>query len=126
MKPFYTPIAILSLLLALPVAAHSESYSSETDIQKDEDGDYEKTTTIKAVDDLGTSVKKKISTEVDVDAEGNRETVIKSKSSYDPKGLMNKTTVESESKVKEEDGVTETTYEREVNGETVEREKKVQ
>jgi hypothetical protein len=62
-------------------------------------GNYEKTTS--STDAKGTTTKTQNSTDVSVDKKGNKTAVIKSKTTKDPKGLMNKTTSESEQVIEE-------------------------
>lgn len=62
-------------------------------------GNYEKTTS--STDASGTTTKTEKSTDVTVDKYGNKKAVIKSKTTKDPKGLMNKTTSESEQVIEE-------------------------
>ncbi len=66
------------------------------------DGTY--ATTSSSTDASGTTIEKKSSAEVDTDEYGNKKTVVKTKTTKDPEGLMNKTTTSSTKKT------TETTY----------------
>ncbi len=63
-------------------------------------GKYEKT--VSSTDTKGTTTERKSSTEVGVDKDGNKKTVVKSKTTKDPKGLFNKTTT-SQSKQETEE-----------------------
>ncbi|MBN8530881.1 MAG: hypothetical protein J0L97_03335 [Alphaproteobacteria bacterium] len=62
-------------------------------------GKYESTTT--STDQYGTTVKREETTDVQVDSSGRKKAVVKSKTTRDPKGLLNKTTTETEKRVEE-------------------------
>lgn len=64
--------------------------SQDATVLNNPPGTYEKTTS--STDANGTNVKRDSSTEITVDGDGNKEAVIKSKTTTDPKGLFNKTT----------------------------------
>lgn len=117
-------LAALTVAFSSAAFAADESYDTKTSIKKDDDGGYERTVTEESKDSLGTVRKKEVSTEVDVDNDGDKETTVKSKAVEDPKGLMNKTTVESESVIKNEDGKTSSSYKKKVNGKVIEEENK--
>lgn len=55
-------------------------------------GKYEKTTS--STDAHGTTTEQQSSTDISVDAQGNKKAVVKSKTTKDPKGLFNKTTTD--------------------------------
>lgn len=116
-------LAALSMAFGSSAFAADESYDAETKIKKDADGGYERTVTEESKDAAGTLRKKEITTEVDVDSDGDKETTVKSKAIEDPKGLMNKTTVETESTTSVEDGKKSTSYEKKVNGDVVDESK---
>ena len=61
------------------------------------EGTYERTSS--STDANGTTTERTSSTEVDVDDNGHRKTVIKSKTTEDPKGLFNKTTTSQSEQV---------------------------
>lgn len=63
-------------------------------------GKYESMT--KTTDDNGTTITRQEATEVDVDEEGNKTAVVKTKTTKDPKGLFNKRTTSETTKVIEE------------------------
>ncbi len=63
-------------------------------------GTYEKTTS--STDASGTTTDRKNSTQVSEDQYGNKKAVIKSKTTKDPKGLLNKTTTSESKQVIEE------------------------
>lgn len=119
-KAIFTSFTALAVAFASQGYAADESYDSKSSIDKDDNGGYERNFEEKSTDATGTLRKNEVTTDVDVDNDGERETTIKSKSVEDPKGLMNKTTVETEKTIKQEDGKVKTSYEKSVNGETVE------
>lgn len=112
-------LAALSVAFGSSAFAADESYDAETKIEKDDNGGYERTVSEESKDAAGTLRSKEVTTEVDVDNDGDKETTVKSKAVEDPKGLMNKTTVETESTTSVEDGKTSTSYEKKVNGDVV-------
>lgn len=85
----------LLTLISLSTLALGVSSCLQESVLDNSPGKYEKTTN--STDADGTTTKKQSSTVVDVDANGNKTAVIKSKTTRDPKGLFNKTTT-SESK----------------------------
>lgn len=119
-KAIFTSFAALAVAFASQGHAAEESYDSKSSMTKNDNGGYERKFEEKSTDAAGTLRKNETTTDVDVDDNGGRETTIKSKSVEDPKGLMNKTTVETEKNIKEEDGKIKTSFEKTVNGKTVE------
>lgn len=115
--------AALAMALSGTAFAADESYDAETTIKKDDNGGYERTVSEESKDASGTMRSKEVTTEVDVDSDGDKETTIKSKSVEDPKGLMNKTTVETERTTTVEDGEESTSYEKKINGDVVQESK---
>jgi hypothetical protein len=63
-------------------------------------GNYEKT--VSTTDANGTTTRTQSSTDVSVDKKGNKTAVVKSKTTKDPKGMMNKTTTSESEQVIEE------------------------
>lgn len=124
MKNLLITLTGAALLTATAAIAADEKYHSETDIKRGTDGSYESNTEVNATDAAGTAVKKELTTEVDVDADGDKETSVKYKTTRDPKGLMNKSTTETERTTKEDGSSTTTTYKKKVDGEVVTEEKK--
>ncbi|MBI1276032.1 hypothetical protein GC177_08685 [bacterium] len=119
-----TTISLAALMFAVAspaIAADKETYKAETSIEKDAKGNYEKKVTEKSTDAMGTDVKNEAKTEVDVDRDGSKEVTVKTKSVKDPKGLMNKSTVETETHVKQDEhgNNTETTQKKKVDGKVV-------
>ena len=109
--------AILSASTAF--AAEPVSYESKVSIQKGKDGDFVKDVKEVTKDTLGTKVEVDEKSKVDVDSEGNETSTYETKSVKDPKGLLNKTTVETKDVAKVKNGKTEKTYVRTVNGKKV-------
>lgn len=85
MKTKLKTIATISVL-TLGLAAcemHNKPYNRAP-------GSYDKTS--RSTDANGTAYEQDDSTDVSVDSYGNRKTVVRTKTTKDPKGLMNKTT----------------------------------
>jgi hypothetical protein len=116
-------ISLTALMIgfaAPTMAADKETYKAEAKIEKDAKGNYEKKVTEKSTNAAGTDVKNTATTEVDVNRDGSKETVVKTKSVNDPKGLMNSTSVETETQVNQgKDGKVETSRTKKVDGEVV-------
>lgn len=112
-------LAALAMAFSGGAIAADERYDAKTTIKQNDDGSYERKVSEESKDATGTLRSKEVTTEVDVGADGDKETTIKSKSVEDPKGLMNKTTVETESKTTLEDGKESTSYEKKINGKVV-------
>ena len=93
-KQFLALLAVSATALALSAC------SPERTALDAPPGNYEKTTS--STDANGTTTKTQNSTDVSVDKNGNKTAVIKSKTTKDPKGLMNKTTTNESEQVIEE------------------------
>ena len=78
------------LVTAAALAFGLGACSHEKTVLDNPPGTYERSTT--NTDAAGTTTKKKTSTTVSEDADGNKTAVVKSKTTQDPKGLFNKTT----------------------------------
>ncbi len=110
MKNRLTLLATVSVL-AFGISACDNSRQRASALPE---GEYEQTSTM--VDSQGTKTVKKVSSDVDVDRDGDKKVVVESKVTKDPKGLLNKTTVSKTKGVTEtEDGKTTSTYDREEN-----------
>lgn len=83
-KNIPTIITVSALALALGACTPEQRMS-----HKSGPGTYESTET--STDEKGTTTVKESTTDVTVDQYGNRKEIVTSKSSRDPKGLMNKT-----------------------------------
>ncbi len=109
-------------MLALSAPAYAtgtETYQTNTKIEKDVDGNFtEKSTTSKTEMD-GTTNNYEKNVKISVDDKGNTEKTVTTEAISDPKGLGNKhvtTTLDSETK---KDGVVSSTHEATVNGKSV-------
>jgi hypothetical protein len=84
MKTKLTAIASVSLLtLGLAACEQHNPYNRPPSA-------YDKTS--RSTDANGTTYEQQNSTDVEIDAAGRRKTIVRTKSTTDPKGLMNKTT----------------------------------
>ena len=87
--------------------ADTESASSQTKVERDSNGDYERNTTAESTDAAGTTTEDNTKVKVKQDSKGNYKKTVESDSSTDPKGLMNKTTTKTTDTVeKNADGST--------------------
>ena len=120
---FFAAIAIVAL--AAPVFADdTPSASSETKVQSDGNGNYNKKTTTEQTDSAGTTTENTTKVKVKHDRNGNVKKTVDSESSIDPKGLMNKTTTKSSTTEEQNaDGSTTYHHKKKINGKTVEDEK---
>lgn len=91
------PILAAVSVLTLGLAGCMENHRS---MMNKPEGKYDSTET--STDSKGTTTVKQSTTEVVVDANGNRKEIITSKTSRDPKGLWNKTTTKKTSQTTEE------------------------
>lgn len=89
----------ITLLAALSAVALSVTGCHDSALDK-APGTYEKTTS--STDARGTEYKKTTTTDVSVDSEGKKKAVVKSKSTTDPEGLLNKKTTSKVEAVEEE------------------------
>jgi hypothetical protein len=93
-KTVYTLVTVFALALGLAACTPEQSALNKAP------GTYEKTTS--STDANGTTTEQKNSTEVSEDKAGNKKAVVKSKTTKDPKGLLNKTTTSESNQVIEE------------------------
>lgn len=91
-KKISTLIAVSALALGLSACQDS--------VLNNPPGMYEKTSI--STDSSGTTREQKSSTDVSVDAQGNKKAVVKSKTTKDPKGLLNKSTTSESTQTIEE------------------------
>jgi len=94
MKKYSTLIAVSVLALVLSACMDKRSALDNPP------GTYERTTS--STDANGTTTERKSSTEVSEDRYGNKKAVVKTKTTKDPKGLLNKTTTSESKEVIEE------------------------
>lgn len=107
---------ILLSTIALTVSACDSFYSDKSihTTSSVPPSNYNKTLT--STDIAGKKTVKKISSKVKVDSDGHKKTTYKSKTTKDPKGLMNKKTLSKTTDIKEEkDGKITNTHEYEEN-----------
>lgn len=120
-KTLLAAAALSAVLVAGPsFAATSTDASTETSYDAKDNGGYTAKEKTEHTDASGTTVKHTATKKVDVDSKGNKETTVDVKSSTDPKGLMNKTSVETKNKAVEKDGSATYMHKKIVNGKTVE------
>ena len=105
---------------ATAYAADKETYQTDTKIEKDSDGNYNKKEKTTKTDAAGTDTSFEKKSTVAIDSEGNTDKTTTTKAVTDPKGLMNKTTVTTSNKEKVKDGLVKTDQEVKVDGKTVE------
>jgi hypothetical protein len=108
-----------SLVIAGPALAADSSYKAETEVKKDEDGSYKKTTTEKSAGESG-STSMETKTKVDVNKDGTVDKSVETESTNDPKGLMNKNTTKTKDSIKHKKDKTVLKHKKTVNGDTVE------
>lgn len=89
----------LSTLVAVSALALSLSACQDS-VLNNPPGKYEKTKS--STDSKGTTTEQQSSTDVSVDAQGKKRAVVKSKTTKDPKGLLNKSTTSESSQTIEE------------------------
>jgi preprotein translocase subunit SecF len=77
---------------ASAIAAEVEKVESKTTVEADSKGNSEVKKSTTSTDKEGTTTKEKVKEETEVKADGSKEVTSKTKTSHDPKGLMNKTT----------------------------------
>lgn len=114
-------------ILALAVPAFADdtpSTTSETKVESDDNGNYDKTTTTENTNAAGTTSKHKTKTKVKHSSNGSVKKTTDSENSTDPKGMMNKTTSSSNTTEEQNaDGSTSYHHKKKVNGDTVEDDK---
>jgi len=119
---FMTAIAMVAL--AAPVFAATESATSQTKVERDSNGNYDRKTTTENTDAAGTTTENSTEVKVKQDSNGNYKKTVESDSSTDPKGLWNKTTAKSTTtEERNADGSTSYHHKKKINGTTVEDEK---
>ena len=96
-------LATTAIALAAPAFAADSVYTSETKVERNDDGSYEKTVAAEKKDASG-RVASETKAELDVDSDGDSTKTTTTTDVKDPKGLLNKTVSETEQKVKVRDG----------------------
>ena len=113
--------AVLLSLATPAFAADTTSASSETKVERDANGNYDRKTTSESTDATGTTNENETDVKVKRDGNGNYKKSVVNKSSADPQGLLNKTTAKSTTtEEKNADGTASYHYKKQINGKTVE------
>jgi hypothetical protein len=104
MKYTFTLLATTAMLsLASGAFAADESSQVKSKVDYKKDGGYESTRTTEQTTAAGTEKTSKTKVDVDVDANGNVDKTVKKETVNDPKGMMNKTEENSETRIEEKD-----------------------
>jgi hypothetical protein len=123
--------ATAAMALALPVQAAtidagananvSATTKSETKVEQKSDGAVQekRVNESTSVDSAGTETKESLKAKAEQDAEGNASKTVETKSTVDPKGLMNEKTTQTKYDEKVEDGKKKIHRVKKVNGKTV-------
>jgi FlaG/FlaF family flagellin (archaellin) len=96
---FVIMVATTALGLASSTYAADESAKNKSSIEMKENGGYEADRASSETNANGTTRSFKSNVNVDVDDDGNITSTTDTKKTVDPKGLMNKTTTETETKM---------------------------
>ena len=114
--------SVAALMLSAPAfSADKQSYEAKTKIEKDSDGNYSEKTKAEKTDVEGTTTSSEKNVSVDVDSNGAVDKTIKTETTTDPKGLMNKQTTKTKDTTKvNADGSVDAAHKKVVNGKTVE------
>lgn len=110
---------VATLALSSNAIAADSTYKAETEIKKDKDGSYTKTTSETGSDNTGAS-SVKTETDVEVNKDGTVDKTVETEVTKDPKGLMNKEKTKVKDSVKHKDGKAVIKHKKTVNGDTVE------
>lgn len=118
-KTFALLATVAAFAVAGPALAAEGTVKSDTSVNYDAKGNYEKETSAERTNANGTKVTTDAKVNVEADDDGNIEKKIETKTTTDPKGLFNKETEKTVDTIKNVDG--KTTYEtkKTVNGEVV-------
>lgn len=117
--------ALLTMASALAIAHPSfandkETVKSETKVEQDASGNYERKSSTERTDANSTTTQQDSKVKVDVDNDGSVKKTVESETSVDPKGLMNKSSVKTTDTVEQKDGETTVKHKKKVDGKTVE------
>ena len=115
-------IAAATMLTAPQVfAAETIKSSTETQLQREDNGDYKAKTVIEKQDATGTDTKEETTSKLKTDSDGNVSKTETTETVTDPKGLMNKKTTKVTDEVADkDDGTRKHKHQKKVNGSTVE------
>jgi hypothetical protein len=93
------------------LAADKSSYESNTSVNRDAKGNYNEEREVEKTNAAGTTSTTRESDEMDVDSNGDTDRTVKSESSTDPRGLMNKSSTKvTDTKNVKNTGATKTTH----------------
>lgn len=116
-------LLVTASALAFSSAAYAadEKYESKVKVEKKDDGSYKETSKTSHTDTAGTTTSSERKVDVDVDSDGSTDKTVKTETTTDPKGLMNKETEKTKDTEKSKaDGTVSTSHKKTVNGKTVE------
>jgi hypothetical protein len=124
-------LAAAAMALALPAHAAtldagasanvSATTKSETKVEQKSDGTMQekRETESASIDAAGTETKESLKAKAEQDAEGNASKTVETKTTVDPKGLMNEKTTQTKYEERLEDGKKKIHRVKKVNGKTV-------
>ena len=121
-----THIALLTTVAAFTLssaafAADKTSYETKTSVERDAKGNYDEQSKTVKVNAAGTATTTKEKVEVDVHSNGDVDNTVKSETTTDPRGLLNKkSTKTTDTQDVKHDGSSKNTHKKIVNGKTVE------
>ncbi|MFM9890056.1 MAG: hypothetical protein ACKVOE_05345 [Rickettsiales bacterium] len=119
MKKFVAVLATTTAMsLTTPVFAADASVKSETTLDHSKNGGYDKTTRAEKKTESG-RVSSETETNLDVDNNGDTTKTTTTEDVNDPKGLLNKHSTKTKTKVKVEDGERSVEHTKKVDGKTV-------
>src|ERR1700729_2499978 len=87
--------AAVAAFAAPAFAADTASTTSDTKVESDANGNYQKTSTSESTDAAGTTTEDSTKVKVKHNSDGSYKKSVVNESSNDPKGLFNKTTAKS-------------------------------
>ena len=111
--------AVIALAAPSFAADMKTAVKSETTIERDDDGSYEKNTSAEKVNAAGTKTTDETEVDMDVEGHGDATKTTTTKETRDPKGLFNKDTVKTETTEKLKDGKLTVEHQKKINGTTV-------
>ncbi len=105
-RTLFVLAAATSISLAPFAVSAADPVSTRTEVktERDNNGNYVKSVTVEDKDSDGTKTSDTNEVKVKVDADGDYKKIIENKTVKDPKGLFNKSTVESTKIIKNDDG----------------------
>jgi hypothetical protein len=101
MKNIFTLLATTAVIgLTAPAFAVDVSSDNKVKFEAQDNGGVEKMEVSHETNADGTNIKSETDTDVDVDSDGNVDATVKTEKVVDPEGLMNKTKVKTETKMR--------------------------